>query len=100
MHGIIGKIIAVSGGRDALVRILLKGSRDLPGCLSYIVARDNFDEDTVWITEVWESRAAHERSLDSSAVQKAIAEGKHLISAFGHRVETVPVGGQDLPTVE
>ena len=43
MHGLIGKIIAVEGKRDALIAILLEGTQEMPGCLSYIVARDAAD---------------------------------------------------------
>ncbi|MBE0410657.1 MAG: antibiotic biosynthesis monooxygenase, partial [Anaerolineales bacterium] len=43
MFGLIGKITAVSGKREELISILLAGSVDMPGCLSYIIARDTAD---------------------------------------------------------
>ena len=99
MHGIIGKMMAVPDRREALIRILLDASSNMPGCLSYVVARDTMDENALWITEVWESREAHKQSLGSTELQKAIAECKHLISGFGHRFETTPAGGQGLPSI-
>ena len=42
MYGLIGKIAAVSGGRDELAGIL-SGMGAMPGCLSYIVATDPAD---------------------------------------------------------
>jgi quinol monooxygenase YgiN len=63
MYGLTGKITAVSGQREALIAILLEGTRDMPGCLSYIIACDTADEDAIWITEVWESQASHQASL-------------------------------------
>ncbi len=53
MFGLIGKMRAVSGQRDALLAILLEGTATMPGCLSYIVARDPADADAIWITELW-----------------------------------------------
>jgi quinol monooxygenase YgiN len=97
MYGLIGRIDAVPGQRDALVAALLKGSRDMPGCLSYVVGLDATRPDAVWVTEVWESRAHHEASLGLPAVRAAIAEARPLIAGFGDRVETIPLGGYPLP---
>jgi quinol monooxygenase YgiN len=93
MYGLIGKMQATVGQRAALVAILLEGLRDMPGCLSYIVAHDPADADGIWITEVWESQEAHRASLALPSVQQAIARGRPLIAGFGERYETEPVGG-------
>lgn len=93
MYGLIGKMNAVPGERDALVEILLAGTSDMPGCLSYIIATDPADPDGVWITEVWDRRESHQASLQLPAVQAAIARAKPLIAGFSSRVETTPVGG-------
>ena len=50
----------------------------MPGCLSYIVATDPSDPDSLWITEVF-------------------AKGRPLIKGFSNRVETAPIGGYGLP---
>lgn len=47
MSGLIGKMLATPGQRDALVAILLEGLRNMPGCLSYIVAHDPADPDAL-----------------------------------------------------
>ena len=62
MYGLIGKLNAVSGRREELIEILLEGVGDMPGCLSYIIARDPGDVNALWITEVWESQASHQAS--------------------------------------
>jgi quinol monooxygenase YgiN len=94
MSGLIGKLNTVPGQRGALIEILLEGVHAMPGCLSYIIARDLSDADALWITEVWEDQASHEASLPS--VRQAIARGRPLIAGFGERVVTEPVGGQGL----
>jgi quinol monooxygenase YgiN len=60
MYGLIGKIEAQPGQRDALISILVEDVAGMPGCLIYIVARDAEDSDAIWVTEAWESRADHE----------------------------------------
>lgn len=96
MFGLIGRITAVSGKRDDLVAILAPSDGSLPGCLSYIVARDPRNADIIYVTEAWESREAHAASLMLAAVQAAIAKGRPLIAAFETIAETEPVGGVGL----
>ena len=96
MFGLIGKISAVPGQRDALAAILLEGTRGMPGCASYVIATDAEDPEGLWVTEVWESREMHRASLSLPGVQAAIAKGRPLIAGFGSRVETVPLGGHGL----
>lgn len=96
MYGLIGKMRTTPGQRDAVVALLLEGVRDMPGCLSYVVAHDPGDADAIWITEAWDSRESHKASLSLPAVQKAIAAARPMIAGFGERFETVPVGGQGL----
>jgi quinol monooxygenase YgiN len=96
MYGLIGKITAVTGQRETLIAILLKGTAAMPGCLSYIIARDTADPDAIWVTEVWDSQASHQASLALPAVQGAIAQGRPLIAGFGERFVTEPVGGYGL----
>ena len=94
MYGLIGKIRATVGHRDALIAILIDGTSAMPGCLSYIVAKDAADAEAIWVTEIWESRESWQASLSLSSVQQAIAKGRPLIAGFGERFETQPIGGQ------
>jgi quinol monooxygenase YgiN len=96
MYGLIGKMTAVPGQRDAVAAVLLESTGEMPGCLSYIIATDPADADSLWITEVWDSAASHKASLSLPAVQAAIGNAKPLIAGFSNRVETVPIGGHGL----
>jgi quinol monooxygenase YgiN len=100
MHGLIGKLTAVEGKRDELIANLLQGTKDMPGCLSYIVAKDPGDATGIWVTEVWEDEASHKASLSLPAVRAAIAKGKPLIAKFDQSVTTEPVGGHGLTPVQ
>jgi len=92
MYGLIGKFKAAAGKRDELLAILLESSQQLPGCKSYVIARDTTDADAIWITEVWVDQASHQASLALPQVQAAIARAKPLIASFGERFITEPVG--------
>ena len=96
MFGLIGKMRAYPGKRDAILEILLKGTEAMSGCLSYVVARDPADADAIWITEVWESETSHKASLSLPSVQAAIAEARPLIAGFDSHTVTEPIGGVGL----
>ena len=93
MYGVMGKMSATPGSRDALIAILLERTNAMPGCLSYVVAMDAADADAIWITEIWDSRDSHRASLRLPRVREAIALARPLIAGFESGVETVPVGG-------
>lgn len=96
MYGRIGKIVAVPGQRDALAAVLLEGLVGMPGCRSYVVARDPADPDALWVTEVWADADHHRASLALPSVRAAIERGRPLIAGFGDATETEPLGGHGL----
>ncbi len=98
MYGLIGKFTAHEGKRDELIAILLEGLAGMPGCLSYVVAKDPTDALAIWITEVWDEQSNHAASLDLPSVQNAIAKGMPLIAGMTPIAATEPVGGHGLIT--
>lgn len=93
MYGLIGKMNAAPGKRDALCKLLLAGTQAMPGCLSYVIALDPTDPEGIWITEVWDNAESHKASLSLPAVREAITQAKPMIAGFGPRYETAPLGG-------
>lgn len=91
MYGLISKLKAHHNQRETLIHVLLEGSRAMPGCIHYIVAKDVHDEHTVWVIETWDSTHAHNSALALPAVVEAMARGKPLIASIERRVETLPV---------
>jgi quinol monooxygenase YgiN len=96
MYGLIGKMTAVASKRDELIAILVSATTKMPGCLSYVIAKDATDPDAIWITEVWDSKASHDASLSLPQVRESMTKGRPLIVGFGERVVTTPVGGVGL----
>ena len=93
MYGLIGSFSAHPGKRDELIALMTASVGGMPGCLSYVVARDPKDADKLWVTEVWDSAASHKASLNIPAVAETIKKAMPLIAGFGEHTETEPVGG-------
>ena len=100
MYGLIGKMIAAADQRDALIDILLESTTEMPGCISYIIAKDPADANAIWITEVWDNPESHRASLSLPAVQQAIAQARPLIANFEAPTITEPVGGYGLTSTK
>jgi quinol monooxygenase YgiN len=94
MHG---HFTAQPGQGDALAAILLEAADALRAnddCLLYVVSRENAQ--TIWVTEAWTDRAAHDASLDDPAAKDQIARARPLIAGMGGRAEFEPLGGKGL----
>ena len=99
MYGLIAKLIIAPGKRDEMIAILKDSAANMPGCLSYVVAKDATEENTLWITEVWDNASSHDASLQLPAVKTAIPLAKGLITGFEKVAATTPVWGAGLPAV-
>jgi quinol monooxygenase YgiN len=97
MWGMIGKITVLPGKRDEMIGILKSSAANMPGCLSYVVAKDAGDENVMWVTEVWDSQANHDASLALPAVKEAIPRGRALVTSFERVAATIPMWGVGLP---
>lgn len=96
MYGLIGSFHAHAGQRDALIDLMAEGIRNMPGCLSYIIAKDVSDDTKIWVTEVWDSKDSHAASLKLPAVTATITKAMPLIAGFGEQIITTPVSGHNL----
>src|SRR5690348_15665860 len=93
MFGLIVKLTTVAGARVQLIALLGTSSANMPGCISYTIAKDASDENVLWVTEIWESEASHDASLALPAVKAAIPVAKPLVARFEKVAVTVPVWG-------
>jgi quinol monooxygenase YgiN len=89
----VGKLGVKPGKRDRLVKILIRPSGEMGehGCLLYEVGVNDDEPDAVFVSELWESAAAHEASLELDSVREAIVEAMPLLSGEigGYRFEVV-----------
>jgi quinol monooxygenase YgiN len=100
MYGLVVKLTAVPGKRDEMIAVLKESAAKMPGCLSYVLAKDSADENVVWVTEVWESAASHDASLSLPSVKNAMPRVKPLLSNFERIAVTAPVWGVGLAPVQ
>ena len=96
MYGLIVKLTVVPGRRDEMIGILKESAANMPGCLSYVVAKEFTEEDTIWVTEVWDRVASHDASLSLPAVKSAVSRAKPIVSRFEKVAVTSPVWGVGL----
>jgi quinol monooxygenase YgiN len=96
MYGLIVKMTIVPGKREEMIRVLRESAADMPGCFSYVVAKDAVDENVIWVTEVWDSAASHDASLALPQVKNAIPQAKPLVANFERIAVTNPVWGHGL----
>ncbi|MEX0778331.1 MAG: antibiotic biosynthesis monooxygenase family protein [Balneolales bacterium] len=76
-YGLSGKFTANDGKADELASILLKASKlvsTAKGCQLYIISKDPQNENHVWVTEVWDSKADHNHSLHVEGVRELISK--------------------------
>ncbi|QDH73913.1 putative quinol monooxygenase [Brevundimonas sp. M20] len=97
MYGLIGRMTARAGQREALTAILLdRVALGMPGCLSYVVSHDPADPEAIRVSEVWINEAAHRDALADEAVKTLLRRGLPLIATFEDATVTTPVGGLGL----
>lgn len=82
MFGLIAKLTIAPGRRQQVIGLLSASTQNMPGCESYVIARDTADENVLWVTEVWESQAAHDASLSLRAVQAVMPQVRPFIVDF------------------
>jgi quinol monooxygenase YgiN len=93
------RFTAQPGRGDELEGILLEaaaGTETDDDCLLYIVSRSPADADTVFVTEAWTTREAHDRSLEDEAARTLIARAMPLMARPPDAVTLAPAGGKGL----
>lgn len=91
MFGMIVKIEVYPGKRDEMIAILKESARGLPGCLSYVVATDDDDDNALWVTEVWVDAKSHDDSLALPSVRAAIPRSRLVVTRLEKIAATIPV---------
>ena len=91
MYGLIVKVTTIPGKREEMIAILKESAVNMLGCISYVVAKDAVDENSLWVTEVWDSITSHDSSLTLPAIRNAIPRTKEIVAGFEKIAITVPV---------
>jgi quinol monooxygenase YgiN len=94
-YGYIGSMRTKDGRRDEVVQILLSGADGLraAGCQLYAVCTDPGDAAKIWVTEIWDSAAHHDASLQLPETRAAIGTAMPMLTGEFTRHELTVVGG-------
>jgi quinol monooxygenase YgiN len=96
MWGMIAKITTIEGKREEMISVPRESASGMPGCLSYVIAKDSVRQNVLWVHEVWESQTSHDASLSLPQVQNAIPRAKPLVADFERIAALEPVWGAGL----
>lgn len=97
-YGSHNRFTAQAGQADALAEVLLAAAEGLAAndaCLLYLVSRSPDDPNTISVTEVWTSKAAHDESLQDDEVKAAVQRALPLIAGVVP-TELRPLGGKGI----
>lgn len=97
-YGLFGKFVAVNGKSKELADILIQASellKENEDCLHYVVGLTT-DTDDVWVSEVWNSKEAHDSSLEPENIRNLIIKARPLIKEMPGGTEYEVLGGKGL----
>jgi quinol monooxygenase YgiN len=100
MFSVYGRMTALPGRRDELAALLVEGLRAGgadSGLLSYTVNTDFGDPDTVWLTQLWIDKDAHDATTRSEPVAAVSRRVPPLLAQqpegfYGHAVHVHGAG--------
>ncbi len=96
MYAMCGRLFAKPGKRDEFIQILLKAADlvgAIPECRMYLVSNDLQHENAIAVIEVWDTKEAHDASLQDENVQALIRSGLALMDNPPESSEMDVVGG-------
>lgn len=95
-YGLHGKLTATAGNQDQLASILLEASKlvaNAPSCHLYLISQDETDPNSVWVTEVWDSKEDHDNSLKDEQVRALIMKAMPLLDGQPEKGQELKVLG-------
>ncbi|MEV4812806.1 putative quinol monooxygenase [Micromonospora avicenniae] len=94
-YGYFNSMRTSPGHRDEVVAILLEGADGLraAGCRLYAVGVAEDDPDLIRVSELWDSKEHHDRSLQLPEAKAAIARAMPLLTGEFAGQEMTVVGG-------
>lgn len=87
-----GKLTAKPGRRNELANILIDASKlvsTAKGCRLYVIGLDKNNSNSVFVTEIWDSKEDHDNSLKMEGVRDLIMKAMPMLDGQ-------PAKGQEL----
>lgn len=95
-YGLHNKLTAKEGNAEQLAAILIQASElvsKAPGCQLYSVATDPTLPNTVWVSEIWDTKDDHGNSLKMDGVMPLITQAMPLLAAMPEKGQELEVLG-------
>lgn len=92
MYLLHGKLKAKAGQQEKLSKILLEASKlvsTVKGCKVYVIGKDENEPNSVYVTEIWDSKDDHDNSLNVEGVRELIMKAMPILDGQ-------PTKGQEL----
>lgn len=96
MYLLHGKMNAKAGRADELAKILMEAAElvsTAPGCRLYAVSREQDDTDSVYVTEIWDSKEYHDGSLQVEGVRELISRAMPILDGLPSKGQELEVLG-------
>ncbi|MEP6512731.1 MAG: antibiotic biosynthesis monooxygenase family protein [Parafilimonas sp.] len=91
-----GKLTAKEGYGEKLTSILLEASKLVSaakGCILYVVSKDTTGRNSVWITEIWNSKEDHDNSLKGEGVKELISQAIPILDGQPQKGQELEILG-------
>ena len=95
-YGLHGSLKAKEGQTEELAKILIKASElvaTVKGCQLYVVGLDDTKPNTVWITEIWDTKEDHDNSLQVPGVRELIGTAMPLLDGQPEKGQELSILG-------
>lgn len=99
MYAMCGRLFAKPGKRDEFIQVLLRAAEMVgkkPECHMYLVTEDANDENTISVIEIWDTKEAHDASLQNEETREMIRGAMSLMGDPPESIEMDVVGGYGL----
>jgi quinol monooxygenase YgiN len=91
-----GKLTAKSGHRDELADILIKASqlvKTAKGCKLYVIGKEENDSNSVYVTEIWDSKEDHDNSQKVEGVRELIMQAMPILDGLPNKGQELEILG-------
>lgn len=95
-YGLHGKLTAQPGKGAQLSAILLEAANlvsKAKGCQIYLISTDSDQAETVWVTEVWDSKDDHDNSLKNEDIRALIGKAMPILDGMPNKGQQLDVLG-------
>ncbi|TVZ25338.1 quinol monooxygenase YgiN [Gillisia sp. Hel_I_86] len=95
-YGLSVKFKSTEDNGHKLSSILLKASELVSrakGCQLYLVSIDSEDPNTIWTTEIWDSKEDHYNFLSVIGVKELISQATPLLASPPERIKEIKIIG-------